>query len=77
MTTLRTQLQVARLMQMKTRVRQAWAQRQREAEEAELPVCAGCGKRHAASPGLVKLIHLIGGGGGGDDEQQAPASQLN
>ena len=71
MTTLRTQLQLARLAHIKNRLRVAMAERKRAAEEADLPVCAGCGKRHAAGPGLVKLIHLIGG----DDEpaEQVPA----
>lgn len=71
MTTLRTQLQLARLDHIKTRLRVAMAERKRAAEEADLPVCAGCGKRHApASPGLMKLIHLIG------REDAEPAEQV-
>ena len=70
MTHLRPQLHVARLAHIKNRLRVAMAERKRAAEEAELPVCAGCGKRHPpASPGLVKLIHLIG-----DDDE--PAEQV-
>ena len=61
MTHLRPQLHVARLAHIKNRLRVAMAERKRAEEEADLPVCAGCGKRHApASPGLVKLIHLLG-----------------
>lgn len=71
MTTLRTQLQVARLAHIKTRLRVAMAERKRAEEEADLPVCAGCGKRHAHGHGLARLIRLIGG----DDEpaEQVPA----
>ena len=59
MTTLRTQLQLARLAHIKTRLRVAMAERKRAAEEADLPVCAGCGKRHARGSGLVDLLRGI------------------
>lgn len=71
MTTLRTQLQLARLAHIKTRLRVAMAERKRAAEEADLPVCAGCGKRHAAGPGLARLIHLIG-----REEDDEPATAV-
>ena len=65
-TFLRDQLQVARLNLMKARQRHAWAQRQREAEASEHPICEGCGKRHA--PGLVGLLQALGR----IDEDDAP-----
>ena len=62
MTHLRPQLHVARLAHIKTRLRVAMAERKRAAEEADLPVCAGCGKRHARGPGpgLVDLLRSLG-----------------
>ena len=70
--TLRDALAAARINRLKARIARAWAQRQCAAEEADLPVCAGCGKRHApASPGLMKLIHLIG-----REEDDEPATAV-
>lgn len=81
-TYLRDQLQVARLGLMKARLRKAWAERRREAEAANFPVCEGCGKRHAPSAngaGLVGILRALGAHADGDDDDtpQAPGSHLN
>lgn len=66
-TTLRDALQAARINRLKTRMARAW----RERQNAEFPVCQGCGARHAAGPGLVRLIHLIG-----REEDDEPATAV-
>lgn len=65
-TTLRDALAAARINRLKARIARAWAQRQREAEASEHPICEGCGKRHA--PGLVGLLQALGR----IDEDDAP-----
>ena len=67
--TLRDALQAARINRLKTSMARAW----RERQNAEFPVCQGCGARHAP---LVDVLRALGGQ---DDEAQAvpPTTHLN
>jgi hypothetical protein len=66
--TLRDALAAARINRLKARIARTWAQRQREAEAddaGDLPICPGCGKRHAPRVGLFDLLR-------GDVDLDAP-----
>ena len=67
--TLRDALAAARINRLKARIARTWAQRQREAEASEHPICEGCGKRHAPRVGLFDLLR---GGFVAVDEDDAP-----
>ena len=59
--TLRDALQAARINRLKTSMARAW----RERQNAEFPVCQGCGARHAP---LVDVLRALGW-----QEDDAPA----
>lgn len=76
--TLRDALAAARINRLKARIAKDWAQRQRqrqreaEADDAgDLPICPGCGKRHAPRVGLFDLLR--GGFVAVDDDDAPPA----